>query len=337
MPSALVRARRAAQIRRRIRRPQAHWTLLGFLVLALLVLLGVQGFATRTTQRSATPAGPVAGSPLADAGPILYHGPRGLTSSGRRPGHRIALTFDDGPDPRWTPRIAATLERLGVPATFFVVGSNVSRQPDIVRRLHRSGFEIGNHTFTHADLAAMPRWERSMQMGLTDNAVAGAAGVRARVMRPPYSAGPAAATADQAEAFADVSAQGYVVALTDLDGRDWSRPGAAQIVRNITPRGDQGGIVLLHDGGGNRSQTVAALERAVPQLKRRGFEFVTVSELAGLTRSQSDPPVDRWERTRGRVLLSTLWVSRLVTDVLTFLLIPIAVLALLRMVVLVVF
>src|SRR5215217_5815390 len=167
MRSARVRALRAAQIRRRIRRPQAHWTLLTFLVLAMLVLLGVQGFATRTTESSATPAGPVAGSPLAHAGPILYDGPRGLTSSGRHPGRRIALTFDDGPDAKWTPRIAATLDRLDVPATFFVVGSHVSRHPHIVRDLRRDGFEIGNHSFTHVDLAATPRWERSLQMGLT--------------------------------------------------------------------------------------------------------------------------------------------------------------------------
>ena len=337
MRSASERVLRAGRIRRSIRRPPGHWTLLAFLVLAMVVLLGVQGFATRTTQSSATPDGPAAGSPLAHAGPVLYNGPRGLMSRGRNPGKRIALTFDDGPDPRWTPRIAATLRRLGVPGTFFVVGSHASRHPEIVRDLHDDGFEIGNHTFTHVNLAEIPNWERSLQLGLTENAVGGVTGSRPRMMRPPYSATPLAATPDQARAFADVARRGYVVALTDLDGRDWARPGADQVARNITPPGDQGGLVLLHDGGGDRSQTIAALERAVPELKRRGFEFVSASQLAGLTRAQAEPATTGWERSRGRLLIGTLWLSRFVTGVLTALLIPIAVLALLRMIFLFVF
>ncbi len=289
MRSGQAREQRAAWVRRRIWRPKPHWLLLAFLATAMIVLLGVQGLATRTTQHSGTPSGPADGSPLADAGPILYQGPDGLTSRGRDPGRRIALTFDDGPDPKWTPRIAATLKRLRVPATFFVVGSHVARDTGIVRDLHRDGFEIGNHTFTHADLAALPKWERTQQLSLTANAIAGATGVRPRLMRPPYSASPAAATPDQAAAFEDITKQGYVVALTDLDGRDWSRPGAAEIARNITPTDGQGGLVLLHDGGGDRSQTVEALERVVPELRRDGYEFVTASQIAGLDRAQAEP------------------------------------------------
>ena len=337
MRTARERALRAARIRRRIRRPQAHWTLLAFLVLALLVLLGVQGLATRTTESSRTPVGPTENSPLAGAGTVLYEGPDGLTSRGRTPGRRIALTFDDGPDGKWTPRVAAMLKRLGVPGTFFVVGSHVARHPEVVRDLRHDGFEIGNHSFTHGDLARMPDWERAIQLDLTDNVIAGATGVRARMMRPPYSAGPDAATSDQAAAFTDIADRGYVIALTDLDGRDWSRPGADAIARSITPPGDQGGFVLLHDGGGDRSQTIEALEQAVPELRRRGFEFVTASELAGLKPAQAEPAVTSGERMRGRLLLGTLWLSRFVTTALTFLLIPIAVLALLRMLLLVIF
>jgi cellulose synthase/poly-beta-1,6-N-acetylglucosamine synthase-like glycosyltransferase/peptidoglycan/xylan/chitin deacetylase (PgdA/CDA1 family) len=307
------------------------------LTLAMIVLLGVQGLATRTTEPSATPSGHAAGSPLVGAGPILHDGPNGLMSRGRNPGRRIALTFDDGPDPEWTPRIAATLKRLRVPATFFVVGSHVAQEPEVVRDLHQDGFEIGNHSFTHADLAAIPDWGLSLQLGLTENAIVGATGVRARLMRPPYSAGPAAATRHQAQALARIADRGYVIALTDLDGRDWSQPGADAIARNITPDGDQGGLVLLHDGGGNRSQTIAALERVVPELRRRGYEFVRASQLAGLERSQAEPAASAWQQTRGRLLLGTLWLSRLVTRVLAFALIPIAVLALMRMALLLVF
>src|SRR5829696_8461389 len=143
MRTARERALRAARIRRSIRRPPGHWTLLAFLVGAMVVLLGVQGFATRTTGPSRTPAAEGSDSPLAGAGPVLYQGRDGLASAGRNPGRRIALTFDDGPDAKWTPRVAATLERLGVPATFFVVGSHVARHPELVDDLDRDGFEIG--------------------------------------------------------------------------------------------------------------------------------------------------------------------------------------------------
>src|SRR5207247_1327671 len=168
---------------------------------------------------------------------------------------RIALTFDDGPDPKWTPRIAAALRHLHVPATFFVIGSKVVRHPGLVAKLHRDGFELGNHTFTHVDPASVPSWERGLQITLTQGALAGAVGVGSRLVRPPYSSTPAAVTPGQARALADVASRGYVVVLSDLDGEDWRRPGVGAIVRAATPKGSSGGIILLHDGGGNRSQT----------------------------------------------------------------------------------
>ena len=257
-----------------------------------------------------------------------------LTWRGRAPRKKIALSFDDGPDPRWTPRIAATLRRLHVPATFFVVGSQVVRHPGIVRRLEADGFELGNHTFTHTDLAAVPGWERTMQIGLTENALAGSVGVRPRLIRPPYSATPAAVTNRQLRPLEDLARRGYVIALSDLDGRDWSRPGPDAIARAITPRGQTGGIVLLHDGGGDRSQTVEALELAVPRLKARGFEFVRVSDLAGLPPYELELASDDWERVKGQLLLSTLAVARWTTDILAALLVGVVLLFLARIVVL---
>ena len=323
-------AERQARIRRRIRRPPTHWALLGFVLFVLLVLLTAQGVATRTTGRSATPSGADAETPLAGQPSLL------ALSGGRLAGHeapigkRVALTFDDGPDPRWTPKIAATLRRLHVPATFFVVGSQAVRHPGILRALHQQGFEIGNHTFSHTDLAAVPGWERGLQLGLTDNAVAGAAGVRPRLMRPPYSAHPDDVTPRQLHALEDVARRGYVIALSDVDARDWSRPGVAAIVRNATPPPGRGGTVLMHDGGGNRSETLAALPRLVARLRARGNTFVRVSDLAGVSPRAVEPPPTDWQRARGKLLIVTLGVARAITDVLTFLLIPIAVLALLR-------
>src|SRR5947208_994762 len=186
------RAERAAALRRRIRRPPGHWLLLGFCLFVLVVLLAVQGIAEHTTGRSATPEGSATSAPLAHAPSLLALRGGRLVGREQAPGRRVALTFDDGPDPKWTPRIEAVLRRFRIPATFFVVGSHVVREPGIVRRLHNEGFEIGNHTFSHVDVASIPTWERSLQLGLTENAVAGAAGVRPRLMRPPDSATPAA-------------------------------------------------------------------------------------------------------------------------------------------------
>ena len=290
-----------------------------------MVLLGVQGLSTRTTGRSETPPRGEQG-PLAGSGPILFWQDGRLTSRARRPGREIALTFDDGPDPVWTPRIAATLRRLDVPATFFVVGSQVARHPDVVRSLHAQGFELANHTFTHADLGSVAAWERSMQIRLTENALVGSVGLRPRLIRPPYSSVPANVTPRQRAALVDLARRGYVIALSDLDGEDWRRRGAAAIARAITPRGDSGGVVLLHDGGGNRAQTVAALEQVVPRLRARGFRFVRVSELAGLRAADAELATGDWSRTKGRVLLRTLAVARRTTDVLAALLIGAAVL-----------
>jgi cellulose synthase/poly-beta-1,6-N-acetylglucosamine synthase-like glycosyltransferase/peptidoglycan/xylan/chitin deacetylase (PgdA/CDA1 family) len=298
-----------------------------------VALLGVQGLSTRTTGRSATPVRAAHG-PLQGAGPILFWNHGELSWRGRAPRKKIALSFDDGPDPRWTPRIAATLRRLDVPATFFVVGSQVVRHPGIVRRLEADGFELGNHTFTHTDLAAVPGWERTMQIGLTENALAGSVGVRPRLIRPPYSATPAAVTERQLRPLEDLARRGYVVALSDLDGQDWSRPGPEAIARAITPRGQTGGIVLLHDGGGDRSQTVEALELAIPRLKARGFEFVRVSDVAGLPPYELELASDDWGRAKGQLLLSTLAVARWTTDILAALLVGVVLLFLARIVVL---
>jgi peptidoglycan/xylan/chitin deacetylase (PgdA/CDA1 family) len=128
-----------------------------------------------------------------------------LRSSEPGPGRRVALTFDDGPSPEWTPRIARILRRARVPATFFVIGSQVARHPAIVRALHHDGFELGNHTFTHADLSTLPGWVASEQVSLTESALAGVVGIRPRLLRPPYSATPGAVTPQQERALAGVA------------------------------------------------------------------------------------------------------------------------------------
>jgi cellulose synthase/poly-beta-1,6-N-acetylglucosamine synthase-like glycosyltransferase/peptidoglycan/xylan/chitin deacetylase (PgdA/CDA1 family) len=324
-------AARAAQARRRIRRPSAHWLLLALVAVVLMLLLLVQGVTVRRIGASATPTERAAGSPLAGSPPLLTVRGGRLVSRQPPPGLRVALTFDDGPDPTWTPRIARELRRLGVTATFFLVGSEVARHPGIVRDLHRQGFELGNHTFTHADVLGGPGWWRSLQLQMTQSAIAGAAGVRPLLFRPPYSATPAQVTRSRERVLAGIAREGYVIALTDFDGRDWE-PGrsVAAIVRGAAPPGRRGGIVLLHDGGGNRARTVAALPRIVSRLRARGFRFVTVAQLLGVPRAALEAPASRWQHVSGQLLIAALAVARWLTAALTWLLLPIAALMLAR-------
>lgn len=335
MPRLLGRRRDSRRrTERRIERPPAHWGALALFVVALLLILGAQGVAEHLTGQSGTP--PPAGDPVLPGGDAIFaaRGNR-LIPRGEAPGRRVALTFDDGPDASWTPRIAALLLRLQVPATFFVVGDHVVRYPGIVADLVHDGFEIGNHTFTHSGLASLASWQRDLQLSMTDSAIAGAAGVRPRFVRPPYSATAAAVDAGDERAYAAVARNGYLIALSNFDGEDWRRPGVGTIVRNATPRGRRGGVILLHDGGGNRSQTLAALARLVPELRRRGFRFVPLSTLAGLSRHEADLRVSESQRLLGELLIGALTIARWLTDGLAFLLIPIAFLAVLRALVLV--
>jgi cellulose synthase/poly-beta-1,6-N-acetylglucosamine synthase-like glycosyltransferase/peptidoglycan/xylan/chitin deacetylase (PgdA/CDA1 family) len=305
--------------------------LLALLAVVLMLLLLVQGVTVRRIGASATPTARTAGSPLAGSRPLLTVEHGRLVSRQPPPGRRVALTFDDGPDPTWTPKVAHELRRLQVPATFFLVGSEVVRHPGIVRDLHRDGFELGNHTFTHADVFGGPGWWRSLQLEMTQSAIAGAAGVRPLLFRPPYSATPAQVTRSRATVLAGVAREGYVIALTDFDGRDWE-PGrsVAAIVRGAAPLGRRGGIVLLHDGGGNRARTVAALPRIVRRLRARGFRFVTVAQLLGVPRSALEAPASGWQHVSGQLLIAALAVARWLTAALTLLLLPIAALMLAR-------
>ncbi len=319
------------------RRSLARWWLLGFCLTVVVALLFVDGLSTRTTGASRTPLTPGARSPLQGSRPIITFMSGRLVSREPPPRRRIALTFDDGPDPYWTPRIAAELRRLRVPATFFLVGSHVVRHPNIVRALYRQGFELGNHTFTHVELSSVPGWERSAQISLTESAIAGAVGIRPRLIRPPYSSVPAAVTRRQAAVLAGFAKNGYLIVLTELDTEDWRRPGVASIVRAATPKGSSGGIVMMHDGGGDRSQTLAALGRLVPRLKGRGFRFVRVSDLAGLPERAVEVPATRWQRVRGELLTGTLLVSRWLTEALAVMLAVVALLFVARVVVVLAF
>jgi cellulose synthase/poly-beta-1,6-N-acetylglucosamine synthase-like glycosyltransferase/peptidoglycan/xylan/chitin deacetylase (PgdA/CDA1 family) len=192
------------------------------------------------------------------------------------------LTFDDGPDPQWTPAILDLLARHGAHATFFVIGSNVNDHPELTRRILAEGHELGAHTFTHVELAEVPRWRRDLEMTLCQNAIAGVTGIQTALLRPPFSSEPNAVSAKEFDALADVAAGRYLTVLADLDTKDWRNPGTAAIVAAATPAPGAGAVVMMHDGGGDRSQTVAAVEALLTGLTSQGYRFTTVSEGLGL-------------------------------------------------------
>ena len=224
------------------------------------------------------------------------------------PGHlldaarTIALTFDDGPDPAWTPKILAILLRYHVRATFFTVGAHVASYPSLVRQELRDGDEVGSHTYTHLNLTTAG-WREPLELTLTQNALAGAAGVRTSLLRPPYCGGPDAVTAADWHAYQQAGRDGYLIVLDSLDTRDWARPGVHRIVATAMPRGGQGAIIMMHDSGGNRNETVRALPQIITRLRARGYRFTTVT--GGLHLPSADVAATRAQRLAGLALVLT--------------------------------
>src|SRR3954454_12003021 len=248
-----------------------------------MLLLLVEGYRTHQFGEVATarPGAPAPPEALA-SGPLLTPtGTGGAVASHHTPARTIALTFDDGPDPTWTPRVLDLLRRHGVPATFFVVGARVSEHPEIVRRELAEGHEIGLHTFTHQDLAALPDWRRRLELDLTRQTLIEASGRSSDLVRPPYSPEPDALTTRTWASVGWLATSGYTTVLADTDGRDWSGASPNAIATAAAPRDGHGAVTLLHDGGGDRSRTLAALDTLIPELQAQGYRFSTVCDALG--------------------------------------------------------
>lgn len=256
--------------------------MLGGLALSVLLLLdGFAGGAVGEAPQDERPAGGGSGAvpgAVASGGPVVNLA-GGTPHSRRMPAKTIALTFDDGPDPVWTPRLLDVLRRHNAQATFFTVGARVAENPGLTRRILREGHEIGSHTYTHVDLATVPAWRARLELDLTQRALAGAAGVHTRLMRMPYSSRPDALTGPEWRAAKRAGEAGYVVVLTDRDTEDWARPGGAKIVEAALDgeHPGQGAVVMLHDSGGDRADTVAAVEQIIERLQPQGYRFTTLT------------------------------------------------------------
>ena len=184
----------------------------------------------------------------------------------------IALTFDDGPWPGQTEKILGILKHEGIHATFFMLGVRIKAAPQLARQVAADGNLIGDHTLGHRLLTTQTAKEVNRQIvgGLTW--IHRATGVNATWFRPPYGA------IDQ-KVWKETRSLKLRVALWDVDTRDWARPGVKKIVKTADKHARRGAIILMHDGGGNRTQTIKALPTIIHDLKKRGFVFVTLNEL----------------------------------------------------------
>jgi cellulose synthase/poly-beta-1,6-N-acetylglucosamine synthase-like glycosyltransferase/peptidoglycan/xylan/chitin deacetylase (PgdA/CDA1 family) len=220
--------------------------------------------------------------------------------------HALALTFDDGPSSPYTGRVLDLLHQLGVHATFFVIGENAERHPDLIDRLWNEGHEIGNHTYTHPNIAAISKRRVDFELNATQRVLQADLDRSTILFRPPYNADAEPTSAEEVKPILDAAKLGYITVGEYLDPQDWRLVSAegvrrtpddiAQAVIDRVHAG-HGNTILLHDGGGDRSNTIAAIRRFVPELQREGYRFVTVSELAGFSRDQVMPPVSARDRT----------------------------------------
>jgi len=210
---------------------------------------------------------------------------------------QVALTFDDGPDPEWTPEILDILQEKHVPATFFLIGANAEANPGIVERILKEGHDIGSHTYTHPNLSDIPPEAVSLELNATQRLLEALTGRSVVLFRPPYLGDAEPTDADEIVPVEVAQNLGYIAVGEHVDPIDWELPGTNKIVQRTldqihhaksdSPRN----IVLLHDAGGDRSQTVEALPIIIDKLRAEGYQFTTVANLAGMTRNQVMPPL----------------------------------------------
>jgi polysaccharide deacetylase family sporulation protein PdaB len=184
----------------------------------------------------------------------------------------VALTFDDGPDPRNTWQVLDLLRRQGARATFFVLGEWVEKHPEIVKSISADGHQIGAHTYSHVSVARVEDQRLLSEITRTEQAILDACGTKPTCFRPPRGA-------LSAGAMRLLSDRGYVVVLWDVDSRDWAGGSATMIACRVIADVHPGAIILMHDGGGPRPRTIKALDQILAELTERGYKFVTIDDM----------------------------------------------------------
>ena len=224
----------------------------------------------------------------------------------------VAISFDDGPDPKWTPKILDILKRENVKGAFMMIGAEAEENVGLMRRIVREGHEIGNHTFTHPDISEISPRQLYLELNLTERLFASKLGIQPLYFRPPYSIDQEPDTDDQAEPADRIQSYGYILVGDKIDTNDWDehpRKTPQEITSSVLSQlahmqarpNLRGSIILMHDGGGDRSATIAALPILIDTLRADGYEIVPVSMLMGKTTAQVMPPLSSSQKLRAHI------------------------------------
>ncbi|MDR3709200.1 MAG: glycosyltransferase [Capsulimonadaceae bacterium] len=234
----------------------------------------------------------------------------------------VALTFDDGPDPRWTPRILDILKREHVPATFFVVGEQAEANPGLVAREWRDGMEIGNHSYTHPDhVDSVTPLRMRLELDATQRVIEAITGHVTTLFRAPNVADSEPSTPMDLQPVLDAQELGYTFIGEKIDPTDWRQPKVTtqQIISSVLKQAKDGNCILLHDAGGtSRQETVDALPVIIQSLKQKGYRFVSVSDLMGRPKSVVFPLVAESQRFAvafDRTMFQTTYISGIVMNI----------------------
>ena len=214
--------------------------------------------------------------------------------------NQVAISFDDGPDPKWTPKILDILKQKNVKGTFMLIGAEAAENIGLMQRIAREGNEIGNHTYTHPDISEISQQQTDLQIKLTERLFASKLNVQPLYFRPPYDIDEEPETDDQAGPIVPIQNQGYIIIGSKIDTNDWNehpRKSPQEIAQSVltqlqimkTKPQFRGSIILMHDGGGDRSVTVAALPVLIDTLRTHGYAIVPVSSLMGKTTADVMP------------------------------------------------
>ncbi|MYT71267.1 MULTISPECIES: glycosyltransferase [unclassified Streptomyces] len=301
----------------RKRRVPLRYLLPSLLLVAMIAMLMLRGYVHseimadhRIQPEAATDKVP---EKILDGGPVIDTRD-GRESSRSIADHKLVLTFDDGPDPEWTPKVLDVLKKHQAHAVFFVTGTMASRYPELVQRMVAEGHEVGLHTFNHPDLSYQSAKRIDWELSTNQLALEGAAGVRTSLFRPPYSSFADAMDDKSWPVTQYIGSRGYLTVVNNTDSEDWKRPGVDEIIRRATPHGGKGAIVLMHDSGGDRSQTVAALDRFLPGLQAEGYHFQNLTE--ALDMPSAHTPVSGMELWKGKAWIYAVDASENITGVL---------------------
>src|SRR5229473_3499218 len=233
--------------------------------------------------------------------------------------NQVAITFDDGPDPQWTPRILDILKREHATATFFLIGREAETFNSLTERVYREGHEIGNHTYTHPDISNLSNFFVELELNLTERLFASRLGIRTLLFRPPYSIDAEPDTEDQVRPLEISEKKGYLTIGDKNDPNDWRETPlhktaeeiAASVISHLPPCSDPrycGNIILLHDGGGDRRETVRALPMIIEGIRAKGLQIVSVGDLLHKTPAEIMPPLPANERWAARLSGLGFWM-----------------------------